>query len=177
MKSIFLLFVIFILSNVSLAAQDGNSADDWVKAVDLLRKAGKLKVKTYPDKTFAGSLSGYYDNDSLVFINSLTDAEATGSETSYYIKDGVLQKAFIMTAEVEPGTWMEYYSKHLKNEECRSCHGKPICIVSTITLLPQPNVESTRNSQPITTSAIEKEKLIDYLRKTSKELAVLLEEL
>jgi len=80
--------------------QDRN-IDSWIKQVDSLRQKHQLKIKEYPGKTFVGSLTGFYFNDSLVFINTLTDGEEAGIETQYYIKEGLLLKVLTLTAHFD----------------------------------------------------------------------------
>lgn len=63
------------------------TADDYVRTIEKLRSKGKLTTKSSIDKTFVGSVTGYYDHDSIVLINSLTDAEAAGTETLYFGRD------------------------------------------------------------------------------------------
>jgi hypothetical protein len=70
--------------------------DNYVRTIEKLRSKDKLTTKSSVDKTFVGSVTGYYDKDSIVLISSLSDAEAAGTETLYFIKDGILKKAFVM---------------------------------------------------------------------------------
>lgn len=152
--------------------------DQWVKTVDALRKSGKLTVRVHPDKTFVGALAGYYDNDSLVLINSLTDAEAAGVETLYYIKDGALQKVLIMAAVFDSSDeWNEYSLKHKRNEDCLACHLKPNCGVTIITFQQEPRMEAFQNKKPVSVNQEEKNEMIDEVSRTYKELRVLLAEL
>ncbi|HYF68683.1 MAG TPA: hypothetical protein VD884_11130 [Ohtaekwangia sp.] len=60
-------------------------SDDYVTAIEKLRSEGKLTTRSSTNRTFAGSVTGYYDNDSLVLINILTDTEEAGTETIYFI--------------------------------------------------------------------------------------------
>lgn len=152
--------------------------DQWVKTVDAFRKNGKLTTRAYPDKTFVGALVGYYDNDSLVLINSVTDAEAAGTETLYYIKDGALQKVFIMAAVFDSNDeWNEYRSKHRRNENCLSCHLKPNCSITIITFQKEPVIEVFQNKIPVDLSREEKNEMINEVSRTYKELQVLLAKL
>jgi hypothetical protein len=107
----------------------------------------------------------------------LTDAEAAGTETLYYIKDGVLKKVFIMAATfASSDEWNEYYSKHKSIDKCYTCHGKPDCIVIEITLGDKPTIVVTENKKKREFTQDEKEKMLANLRKTSDELKVLLKE-
>jgi hypothetical protein len=130
------------------------------------------------DKTFVGSVTGYYDNNSLVLTNSLTDAEAAGTETFYFIKHGVLKKVFIVAATFEPNDeWKEYYSKHRSNENCYHCHGKPNCIVTEITMNKKPIITVTEGKQKRELTQDESGELLNEVQKTSEELEILLNEL
>lgn len=115
--------LLFIILTVFAFGQSwSQSEDDYVKTIERLLTKGKLTTKTSTDKTFVGSVTAYYDKDSLVLINSLTDAEAAGTETLYYIKNGVLKKVFIMTALLSSNDkWAEFYSKHKSRDNCYKC--------------------------------------------------------
>lgn len=152
--------------------------DEYVKQIEKLRSKGKLTEKTYPGKTFVGSLTGYYENDSLVLINTLTDAEAAGGEILYYIRNGALKKIFIMSAQFESNkAWAGYYAKHRAAEECLKCHQTPTCLVTEITLGRDTTLSMTSNRtvQQVTQKA--KTEMIEHLSKTAEELKVLLREL
>jgi hypothetical protein len=152
--------------------------DDYARTIENLRSKGKLTIKSSTDKTFVGSVTGYYDNDSIVLINSLTDAEAAGTETLYFIKDGVLKKVFIMAATFDSSDeWTGYYSKHKSIENCYTCHGKPNCIVTEITLGDKPTIIVTENKKKKELSQDEKEKMLVDVKRTSDELQVLIKEL
>lgn len=151
--------------------------DDYARTIEKLRSKGKLTIKSSTDKTFVGSVTGYYDNDSIVLINSLTDAEAAGTETLYFIKDGLLKKVFIMAATFDSSDeWPRYYSKHKSIDNCYTCHGKPNCIVTEITLGDRPTIVVTENKKRELTQD-EKEKMLADVRKTCDELQVLIKEL
>src|SRR6186713_882835 len=90
-----LLFI--ALTFLSLGLARSQSPDGYVKEIEKLRREGKLTAKSSTDKTFVGSVTAYYDKDSLVLINSLADAEASMTETLYYVKNGVVKKVYIMT--------------------------------------------------------------------------------
>jgi hypothetical protein len=153
-------------------------ADDYVKTIENLRSKGKLIAKSSTDKTFVGSVTGYYHNDAIVLINSLTDAEAAGSETFYFIKDRVLKKVFIMAATFESSDeWLGYYLKHKSMDKCYTCHEKPNCIVTEITLDDKPIIVVTENRREKELTQHEKEKMLADARKISDELQVLMEEL
>ena len=147
----------------------------WSQTPEKLRSKGKLTKKSSTDKTFVGSLTGYFNNDSIVLINGLTDAEAAGTETLYFIKDGVIKKVFIMAATFNSSDeWTEYYSKHKSIENCYTCHGKPNCIVTEITLGDKPTVIVTENKKKKELSHDEKEKMLVDVKRTSDELQVLI---
>jgi hypothetical protein len=149
--------------------------DDYVKTIEKLRSKGELTTKSSNVKTFVGSLTGYYANDSLVLINSLTDAEAAGTETLYFIKHGVLKKVFIMAATFDSSDkWTGYYSKHKSIDNCYTCHGKPNCIVTEITLGDKPTIIVIENKKKKELSKDEKEKMLAHVRKTCDELVVLI---
>lgn len=135
-------------------------------------------MKASTDKTFAGSVRAYYDKDSLVLINSLTDAEAAGTETLYFLKDGILKKVFIMGATFDSSDeWTDYYSRHKSVDGCYTCHGKKNCIVTEITFGDNPIIVMIDNRKKRKLSQDEQDKLIFELRKTSEELKVLSKEL
>lgn len=173
-----LLLIITTLFLSTRVYSQNKAIDHWVKTVDTLRKDGKLTTRAYPDKTFVGAFAGYYDKDSLVLINSLTDAEAAGTETLYYIKDGALQKVFILAAVFDSNNeWNEYGAKHRRNEECLSCHLKPNCRVTVITFRKEPVIEVFQNKVPVDLSQEEKNEMINEVSRTYKELQVLLAKL
>jgi hypothetical protein len=152
--------------------------DDYVTTIEKLRSKGKLTIKSFTDKTFVGSVTRYYDNDAIVLINSLADAEAAGTETLYFINDGVLQKVFKMAATFDSSDeWNEYYSKHKSINKCYSCHGKPDCIVTEITLGDKPEIVVTENKKKTELTQDEKEKMLADVRKISEELKALLNEI
>jgi hypothetical protein len=152
--------------------------DDYVRTIEKLRSKGKLTTKSSTDKTFVGSVTGYYDNDSIVLVNSLTDAEESGTETLYFVKDGVLKKVFIMAATFDSSDeWTEYYSKHKSIEKCYICHGKPDCIVTEITFGDKPTIIVTENKKKRELTQDEKEKILADVRNTSEELKALLNEM
>jgi antitoxin component YwqK of YwqJK toxin-antitoxin module len=152
--------------------------DSYIKTIEKLRSKGTLTTKSSIDKTFVGSVTGYYDKDSIVLINSLTDAEAAGTETLYFIKDGTLKKVYVMAATFDSnGEWKEYYSKHKSVDNCYQCHGKPNCIVTEITFGDQPTVFVTENKRKRELNGDEKEKMLLDVKRTCDELKVLVKEL
>lgn len=157
-------------------AQDKD--DDFVRKVERLRRGNNLTVKTYPGKTFVGSLTGYYDKGKLVLINSLTDAEAAGTETLYYIRNGALSKVFIMAAQFDSNEeWDAYFSKHTSADNCYSCHGKPRCIITVITFDGDPTVTVTEMDESKQLTKAEKEEIIRGVLTTREQLETLLKEL
>jgi hypothetical protein len=152
--------------------------DNYVRTIEKLRSKGKLTTKSSVDKTFVGSVTGYYDKDSIVLINSLTDAEAAGTETLYFIKDGILKKVFVMEATFESNDeWKEYYSKHKSVDNCYKCHGKENCIVTEITFGDKPTITLTENKKKRELTGDDKEKMLLYLKRTCDELKVLIKDL
>jgi hypothetical protein len=152
--------------------------DSYVKTIEKLRSKGKLTTKSSIDKTFVGSVTGYYDKDSIVLINSLTDAEAAGTETLYFIKDGTLKKVYVMAATFDSNDeWKEYYSKHKSVDNCYKCHGKPNCIVTEIKFGDQPTVFVTENKRKRELNGDDKDKMLLDVRRTFDELKVLVKEL
>jgi hypothetical protein len=125
-----------------------------------------------------GSVTGYYDKDSIVLISSLTDAEAAGTETLYFIKDGILKKVFVMEATFDSNNeWKEYYSKHKSVDNCYKCHGKVNCIVTEITFGDQPTIILTEDKRKRELTGDDKEKMLLYLKRTCDELKILIKDL
>lgn len=152
--------------------------DDYVKTIEKLRSKGKLTTKSSTDKTFVGSVNRYYNNDSIVLINSLTDAEAAGTETLYFVKDEVLKKVFIMAATFDSSDeWTGYYSKHKSLENCYKCHGKPNCIMTEITFSDKPTVFVIENKRKRELNGDDKDKMLLDVKRTFDELKALVEEL
>ena len=154
------------------------TTDNYVKTIEKLRSKGKLTTKSSIDKTFVGSVTGYYDNDSLVLISSLTDAEAAGTETLYYIENWTLKKVFVMAATFDSNDeWKEYYSKHKSVDNCYKCHGKPNCIVTEITFGDKPTIIVTEDKRKKELTGDDKTKMLFEVKRTCDELKVLLKEL
>ena len=154
------------------------STDNYVKTIEKLRSKGKLTTKSSIDKTFVGSVTGYYDKDSIVLISSLTDAEAAGTETLYFIKDGTLKKVFVMAATFDSNDeWKEYYTKHESVDNCYKCHGKPNCIVTEITFDDMPTIFVTENKRKRGLTGENKEKMLLDVKRTFDELKVLIKDL
>jgi hypothetical protein len=152
--------------------------DDYARTIEKLRSKGRLTTKSSTDKTFVGSVTRYYDNDSIVLINSLTDAEAAGTETLYFVKEGVLEKVFIMAVTFDSSDeWGGYYSKNKSIKNCYSCHGKPNCIVTEIALGDKPTIIVTEKKMRKELSQDEREKILADVRRTSDELQFLIKEL
>jgi hypothetical protein len=152
--------------------------DNYVRTIEKLRSKGKLTTKSSVDKTFVGSVTGYYDKDSIVLISSLTDAEAAGTETLYFIKDGILKKVFVMEATFDSNNeWKEYYSKHKSVDNCYKCHGKVNCIVTEITFGDQPTIILTEDKRKRELTGDDKEKMLLYLKRTCDELKILIKDL
>jgi hypothetical protein len=174
MRLLFSLLLLFFLQQ----ARAQGRGDDFVRRIERLRHENKLITKTYPDKTSVGSLTGYYDKGALVLINSLTDAEAAGTETLYYIRNGALSKVFIMAAQFNSHEeWAEYFSKHTALDSCHSCHGKPHCVVTVISFDRDETVTITENGKVRQPAKAEKEEILGGVVTTRKELETLLKEL
>jgi hypothetical protein len=153
------------------------SVDNYVKAIERLRTRGQLIAKTSTEKTFVGSVTAYYEKDSLVLINSLNDAEATGTETLYYIKNGVVKKVHIMIALLESNDkWAEFYSKHKSQVNCYKCHGNAQCFITEITFGDRVTIKTTENGKIKQLTQDDKEKMLSDIRKTYEELKILLKE-
>lgn len=172
-----LLFPILFLFFLQQAwSQDGG--DDFVRTTERLRHDGSLTTKTYPGKTFAGSLTGYYHNGTLVLINTLTDAEAAGTETLYFIRDGALSKVFIMAAQFEAHEeWAGYFSKHKLADKCYACHGKRHCVVTVITFDGGPIIAVTEKGMAKHLTEAEQAEIIGRAISARRELEALLKEL
>ncbi len=152
--------------------------DSYVKTIEELRSKGKLTAKSSIDKTFVGSVTGYYDKDSLVLISSLTDAEAAGTETLYFIKDGTLKKVFVMAATFDSNDeWKEYFSKHKSVDNCFICHGKPNCIVTEITYVSKPTIFVTDDKGTREMTGDEKKNMLHAVNRTCNELKTIVKEL
>jgi hypothetical protein len=175
MKTTLILIFFFYLGH--FFGQDSSSAI-WTKRVDSLRQKNKLTVKQYPDKTFVGSLTGYYFSDSLVFINTLTDAEEAGTETQYYVKNGSLVKVYIMAARFDSSAeWTGYYSKHNKNLNCRDCHSKPQCERTEIIYSSPISVKYFNKTKKTSHPPSDNKVLADKVTGTYKQLLTLLKDL
>lgn len=123
------IFIILITSSFGhLFSQQKMDIEKHVKTVDSLYANNKLFKKEYPGRTFAGSLIGYYYNDTLVYVNTLTDGEYGGIETKYYVKDTILYKLFRAKASFSsPDEWDGYYKKHKADKNCEDCHKTKKC--------------------------------------------------
>jgi hypothetical protein len=154
------------------------SADNYVKTIEKLRAKGQLTTKASADKTFVGSVTAYFDKDSLVLINSLTDAETAGTETRYYIRDGNVKKVLIMTALLASNDkWTEFYSKHKSGDNCYKCHGNPECFVREITFGDKVTIKTKENGKAKQLTQHDNERMLSDIRKTYQELKTLLKEL
>lgn len=163
---------------VEIWASWPQSPDAYVKAIEKLRSKGKLTAKSSIDRTFVGSVTAYYDKDSLVMISSLTDAEAAGTETLYFLQRGMLTKAFVMESTFNSShEWTEYFSRHEAADKCYLCHGKKNCIVTEFTFGEKPTVVRTENKKKIELTAEEKEERIEELIATCEQLKDLTNEL
>jgi len=170
--------LIIILTFITFGQARSQHPDTYVKTIEKLKSKGKLTTKSSTEKTFVGSVTGYYDNDSLVLISSLTDAEAAGTETLYFIKEGVLKKVFIIAATFDSNVeWKEYYSKHKSIDKCYTCHGKSNCIVTEITLGDKQTIVVIESKKKRELTLDEKDKMLADVRRTSDELQVHLKEL
>jgi len=171
------LFIILLICSFHLAFAQ-QQKEDFVGWVEKLRKENKVTIKAYPDKTFVGSLTGYYDNGSLVLINSLTDAEFGGTETLYYIKDGALHSVFISTASFDSSDeWAGYFAKHKAFDRCKSCHGKKQCFTLAISFESSPLFVAKTNGKMRSLNQDEREKALADVEKTRKQLEAMLSEL
>jgi len=152
--------------------------EDFVGRIERLRKENKLTVKAYPDKTFVGSVAGYYDNGSLVLINSLTDAEFGGTETCYYIKGGALHSVFVSTASFHSSDeWAGYFTKHKAVDKCKSCHGKKYCFTLAIIFSSNPLIVAKENGKMKRLNQDEREKAITDVNKNREQLESMLSKL
>ncbi|MBT1688282.1 hypothetical protein [Dawidia soli] len=153
--------------------------DDFVRRIEDLRAAKKVTVKTYPDKTFVGALTGYYDGDALVLINTLTDAEFGGTETLFYIKNDSLRGVFISMASFRSSdAWAGYFAKHQAADGCTSCHGTEQC--STVAILftgSSPLIVKKENGKTKKVNQDERERAVADVERTRKQLEALLSEL
>jgi hypothetical protein len=173
MKLLFIILIVF-----AFGQSWSQSKNDYVKTIERLWTNGKLTTKTSTDKTFVGSVTAYYHNDSLVLINSLTDAEAAGTETLYYIENGALKKVFIVTALLESNDkWTEFYSKHKSRDNCYKCHGNFECFVTEIIFGDSVTIKTKENAKLKQLTQDDKEKMLWDIRKTYEELKTLLKEL
>jgi hypothetical protein len=156
-----------------------DNVDHLVRALEKQRNEKRLTGRVYPGKIFVGSLTGYYDaQDSLVMINTLTDAEEAGTETLYYFQHGLLKRVYVMAARLDSNPeWTEYFSKHTSTDNCKSCHSKPNCTVTIITLAADTTLEMTENLRARKIAQSERTKVISEIVATSKELRVMLKEL
>jgi hypothetical protein len=169
-----LLFIALTLLTTGLVWSQ--PTDNYVKKIEKLRSKGRLTTKSSIDKTFVGSVTGYYDKDCIALINSLSDAEAAGIETLYFIKDGTLKKVYVMAATFDSNDeWKEYYSKHKSVDNCYKCHGKPNCIVTEITFGNQPTVFMTENKRKKELNGDDKEKILHDVKQNCDELLILVE--
>ncbi|HEU5290013.1 MAG TPA: hypothetical protein VFU05_05165 [Cyclobacteriaceae bacterium] len=168
-----------ILTVLTFGQLWSQSADDYVRKIEGLRNKGQLTTKTSVDKTPVGSMTAYYNNKkSLVLISTLTDAEASGTETLYFFRDGILTKAFIMASTFKSNDgWKEYYKKHKSVDKCYSCHGEPYCRVTAITFADSATFAATENKKQRKITQDEKTKMLTELQKTSEELKILAKEL
>lgn len=174
MRSLLIALTFFLVSGHAWS----QPTDDYVRTIEKLRSNGKLTAKSSIDKTFVGSVTGYFDKDSIVLISSLTDAEAAGTETLYFLKDGILEKVFIMAAKFDSNDeWKEYYSRHTSVDNCYKCHGKPNCIVTEITFGDQPTIVVTENKNQRRLIGVDNERMLLDVRRTCDELKILVKEL
>ncbi len=154
------------------------SVDDYVKKIEELRIKGKLTTKSSTDKTIVGSVTAYYNKDSLVLINSLTDAEEAGTELLYFYKDDILKKVFIISASFDSNKdWTGYYSRHKSLDKCYTCHGERRCIITEVVFNSKPTVATTGSKKIRELTQAEKEEMLMGLQRTSDELRVLVKEL
>lgn len=171
-------FLLTILTILICGHSWAQSPDDYVKAIQKLRSKDKLTAKSSVDKTFVGSVTAYYDNDSLVLISTLTDAEAAGTETLYFLQRGVLTKAFVMESTFNSSNeWTEYFTRHKAADKCYSCHGKMNCIMTEFTFGDKPTVMRTDNKKKTEVTGEEKEAMVKEFIKTFEELKALAREL
>lgn len=168
--------IITILTLLTFGQVWSQTPDDYVKTIEKLRSKGKLTTKASTDKIFVGSMRVYYDKDSIVLINSLTDGETGGTEILYFLKDGVLKKVFIMAVAFESSDeWTEYYARHKSIDKCYSCHGKRNCIVTEVTFGENPTIVTNGKKRELAQD--EKNRMLPELRTTCEELKSLSKEL
>jgi hypothetical protein len=173
-----ILITILALFLSAQARSQNNDVDDFVRTVTKLRKDKKLTAKIHPDKTFVGSLTGYYDKDSLVLINTLTDAEAAGTETLYFIQNGLVKRVYTIAAQFDSNEeWPEYFSKHKSANNCYACHSKPNCTVTVINFNDDGIVEILKKGKPQKITPDEKTKILSEALMKSRELTLLVKQL
>ena len=173
MKILFTIWVGFTFGQLS-----GQSVDSYVTSIEKQRRAGVLIEKASADKTVVGSLTAFYDGDSLVLINSLMDGEASGVESLYYIKDGALKKVFIMTAHLGTNDkWKGYHSRHEAQENCYTCHGIPECFVAEITYGDKTVIRRTENGRAKLLTEDDQDRMVSDIQKTFEELKSLVKDL
>lgn len=174
MKTIF--FIILIGSFGQLCSQDSLVIDKWVKTVDSLYNKHLLSTREYPGRTFVGSLNGYYYNDTLVYINTLTDGEDSGIETKYYVKDSVIFKVMRMAAQFDkPNTWTRYYNKHKINQNCDICHTERKCDKTIIIYSKEISIVSSVNGRPVSITPKIRLEELHNIKTTFKSLRTLLD--
>ena len=169
---------IIILSIEQVCAQDNQFIAKRTRVIDSLYNKNLLKKKEYDGRTFVGSLSGYYFNDTLVYVYTLTDGEYGGVETKYYCRDTTLMKVNSMSAQfVDPNEWTDYYKKHKKNQNCNGCHSKVSCNKTTIVFAKQISINSTINGKKVKVDYASKKTEIANTFETFKAIRTLLDKL
>lgn len=129
------LIILLLVCLTDNFAQSNSDIDKKVNVIDSLFNKNALKSKEYPGRTMVGSLNGYYYNDKLVLIKTLTDAEFGGTETMYYVDSSNLIKTFKMGVSFkDPAEWTNYYMSHKQNKNCLKCHNKNSCQKTVIYL-------------------------------------------
>jgi hypothetical protein len=153
------------------------SSDGYVQSIEKARRIGQLTSRSSTEKTAVGSVTAYYKQDALVLIASLTDAEAAGTETLYFFKDGVLKKVFIMAATFRShNEWKDYYAGHTEADRCFGCHGQATCTVTEVTFGNRPTITVLEQNKRRESTGVEKDKMLEEVRRTSEELKILAEE-
>lgn len=170
--------VFTVLTVLTFGQLWSQSVDDYVKTIERLRSSRNLITKSSTDKTFVGAVTAYYHKDSLVLINTLTDAEAAGTETLYFIEKGILKKMLIVAATFDSNAeWKEYYSKHKSMDNCYKCHGKQNCIMTDITFGNKSTIVVIENKIKKELVGDHKEKMLLDVGRTYDELRKLVKEL
>jgi hypothetical protein len=171
-------FSFAFLFQTGLVNGQDKAIDNWVKWVDSLRSVNKLVQKQFPYKSFSGSLVGYYLGESLLMINTVVYEKKSGTETEYYVKNGILQKALIMVALFEsPKDRSNYHGNHKKNLDCAGCHYYPSCERTTVVFSMSPYVSFYSKISDQDHHNKDSRAVVEEVKKKYGELAKVLKEM